>query len=175
MRGSGTRGWADVSPFDYSVEVPWGRRFGPLSATADSFETFVYRIPGSAGSGWWPTTPDSAVVAFTVVGASSLVGVDDPARQLRFAIRIFPSPGTRRITLDLELPVQGRLRATILDVLGRSIARVADGPFEAGAHRLHWDTRGSDGHPCTPGVYFCSVDYAGRAVTKKFALLGGRR
>ena len=174
VRATGTRGWPDVSFFDYSVEVPWGRRFGPLSATADSFETFVYRIPGSGGSGWWPTTADSAVIAFTVVGASSLVGVDDPARQLRLAVRIFPTPGRRRITLDLELPVQGSLRATILDVLGRNIARLADGPFEAGAHQLHWDTRGSDGRACTPGVYFCSVDYAGRAVTKKFVLLGGR-
>jgi hypothetical protein len=172
VRASGTRGWPDVSPFDYSLEVPWGRRFGPLSATADSFETFVYRIPGSGGSGWWPTTADSAAVAFTVVGASSLVGVDDPARQLKLAVRIFPSPGTRRITLDLELPVHARLSATVLDVLGRNVARIADGPFEAGVHQLLWDPKGSDGRACAPGVYFCSVDYAGRTMTKKFVLLG---
>jgi hypothetical protein len=174
VRASGTQGWPDASPFDYSVEVPWGRRFGPLSAAADSFETFVYRIPGSGGSGWWPTTPDAAVIAFTVVGASSLVGVDAPARQLRLAIRSLPNPGTRRITFELELPAQGRVRATILDVLGRSVARLADGTFQAGAHEFHWDAKGSDGRACAPGVYFCSVDYAGRPATQRFVLLGAR-
>lgn len=124
--------------------------------------------------GWWPTTPDSAVIAFTVVGRSSLVGVDDPVRQLKFALRLYPSPSTRRVFLDLELPARGSLRATILDVLGRNVARVADGLYEAGVQRLHWDAKGSDGRACTPGVYFCSVDYAGRVVTRKFILLGGR-
>jgi hypothetical protein len=175
VRASGTSGWPDVNPFDYSVEVPWGRRFGPLSANADSFETFVYRIPGSAGTGWWPTTPDAAVVAFTVVGASDLVSVDDPARQPRLAILIYPSPGSRRITLEIELPVQGRLRATILDVLGRIVARIANAPFEAGDHRLAWDTKGLDGRACAAGVYFCCVEFAGRTVTKKFVVLGAGR
>ncbi len=51
------------------------------------------------------------------------------------------------------LPVEATVRVTLLDVQGRTVARLADGVRGAGVHVLPWDGR-ADGVPLPSGLYF---------------------
>jgi flagellar hook assembly protein FlgD len=44
------------------------------------------------------------------------------------------------------------------DVSGRRVARLADGDFSPGVHRLTWDGRMSTGESVAPGMYFVSME-----------------
>ena len=45
------------------------------------------------------------------------------------------------------------MRLTVIDVQGHRVARLFEGPQEAGAHALVWTGRGEDGEPLSAGVY----------------------
>jgi hypothetical protein len=70
---------------------------------------------------------------------------------------VFPNPATRRATLRVMLPVDGRVAATIYDVSGRQVRSLRDGVFTAGVHHLAWDGRDDAGREVAPGVYLARV------------------
>ena len=59
----------------------------------------------------------------------------------------------------------GRVRLTIIDLAGREVATVMDGPLGAGPHDLHWAPR------CAPGVYFARLQADGVNEVVRFARL----
>jgi murein DD-endopeptidase MepM/ murein hydrolase activator NlpD len=64
----------------------------------------------------------------------------------------FPNPFNPATTIRLELPETHHLTVKVYDVLGREIATMADGAFEAGMHQL---TFNASDRPS--GVYFCRM------------------
>jgi hypothetical protein len=64
----------------------------------------------------------------------------------------FPNPFNPRTTIRLDLPESHQLVVKVYDVLGREIARLADGTFEPGMHQLVFDASDSPS-----GVYFCRM------------------
>lgn len=73
------------------------------------------------------------------------------AEGLRLTAR--PNPSAGAVALDLALDAPGPVRVTVLDMLGRTVARVWDGPLGAGAHALTWDAAA-----VAPGVYAVRVE-----------------
>ena len=70
----------------------------------------------------------------------------------------YPNPASGRVTVPLTLATRGTVAVVAYDALGREVARLADGPFEAGRHAL-----ALDGAALPAGVYVlrASVDAAG--------------
>jgi hypothetical protein len=60
--------------------------------------------------------------------------------------------------------------ARVLDVLGREIARVADGHEPAGSFAMTWNGDGPSG-PVAPGVYFVRFEAGGESVTKRVVVV----
>lgn len=95
----------------------------------------------------------------------------DAARALALSAGPNPLRGEAPLRLDLlldpafaeggaEIPV----RVVVVDVAGRPVAHLADGPLAAGPHVLHWDgRRDRDGRSAPAGVYWLRVDAAGLA------------
>ena len=46
----------------------------------------------------------------------------------------YPNPSRGAVTVPFEVPTSGPVRLSVVDVLGREVAVLADGPHEAGAH-----------------------------------------
>lgn len=82
-----------------------------------------------------------------------------PALALAFA---GSQPAQGRVRFRLALPARGRVTAEVYDLLGRRVARLADGTFEAGEHLLEW------ADAATPGVRFLRVRTAAGERTLRF-------
>ena len=54
------------------------------------------------------------------------------------------------------------MRLTVVDVTGRIVAMLADGPFDAGVHEVRWERAPA------PGIYFAKLEGPNgvRAVTR---------
>ncbi len=80
-----------------------------------------------------------------------------PVNPVRAALSPNPSYGATRVTLSLpgsvrETPVQANAR--VLDVQGRTVRVLHDGPLAHGSTTLTWDGRGDDGRDLGAGLYF---------------------
>jgi len=86
------------------------------------------------------------------------VSVHAGAGPLRFALDVLgPNPVRGRVDFALLLPDAGQVHAAVYDLAGRRVARLADGAFTAGTHRLTWDGTDDRGRATAAGVYFVRV------------------
>lgn len=98
---------------------------------------------------------------------------DDPAQFVWEdgpSMRVAPNPmrNEAQVRLRLDAAAQGGaripVRVWVMDVAGRRVACVCDGPLDAGTHLLRWDGRREcDGRPAPAGVYWVRVDAEGWA------------
>lgn len=85
---------------------------------------------------------------------------------LRFGVPR-PNPSTDGVRLALELPRAGRVRVEVLDLAGRRIATLRDGPAVAGTLEVAWDGRDSSGARVAPGLYLArAATPAGRVAAR---------
>jgi hypothetical protein len=68
-----------------------------------------------------------------------------------------PSPVRREAQVGFTLPANGRVRLTVFDLAGRSVATLVDGEMPAGRHDVPW--RPDSG----PGLYFLRLETPGQA------------
>lgn len=52
---------------------------------------------------------------------------------------VFPNPVTANAQIVIRLPVAAQVRLTVYDAVGRLVASLADGPYEAGEHFINID------------------------------------
>jgi hypothetical protein len=74
---------------------------------------------------------------------------------LLMGVRPNPAQGSCVVSFSIERP--GRATVEVVDVTGRSVATVLDGPVPAGAFEVTWDGRTAGGRPVASGVYFLRV------------------
>ncbi len=99
-------------------------------------------------------------------GATGVVTMPAPIpTEFAFAT-LGPNPFGRSTTLELAVPRPGPVRVRVFDVRGREVARIVDGEIPAGLHRVPWDAAGLAG-----GVYFCRMEAAGFAQSRKLLLV----
>ena len=134
--------------------------------------------------GWTPHTWSfTAIASSTTIEFSSLmnaqvspalddinvglVTTDVPPRAAELSLAIVSrSPAVGPVTFAYSLPVSGRGTLWVTDVLGRSVATLADGELPAGQQFAHWSGAGA-----TPGLYFVTLRSAGGVLARRFAVL----
>ena len=77
-----------------------------------------------------------------------------------------PNPFNPSTSISFSLPVSQYIRLEIFNLLGQSVAVLADGEFPAGSHELAWD-----GSSAPTGVYFYRLSSAAQTITRKMMLL----
>jgi hypothetical protein len=86
-----------------------------------------------------------------------------------------PNPARGPTRLSFTLPVAaaggGGVRLVICGTDGRLVRTLLEGSVPAGPHEVVWDTQGDDGRPVAPGVYFCRLEWMGRTLERKLAVL----
>ncbi|WP_420457629.1 M64 family metallopeptidase [Rubrivirga sp.] len=102
--------------------------------------------------------------AWTVRGTAT--GAEgDPERVTRLGVPR-PNPVRASTRLSFWLAAPARARLSVVDVLGREVAVVADGPRAAGAHGVDWAPGA-----LPAGVYLVRLDAAGVVATRALTLL----
>jgi photosystem II stability/assembly factor-like uncharacterized protein len=83
-----------------------------------------------------------------------------------YALSVYPNPFNPETTLAFDVPMMGRLRIAVYDVLGREVRVLADKVFAQGAHRIQFD-----GSALPSGAYFVRLDAGAISRTQKILLL----
>ena len=82
----------------------------------------------------------------------------------------YPNPFNPETNIPFALPVRANVKLTVFDVLGREVATLADGSFDAGVH-----TVALNGSELSSGVYFYTLKAEGGAEnftsTRKLVLM----
>jgi hypothetical protein len=97
----------------------------------------------------------AAVGPGQVVNADASVSVEGDPPPLPLVAELlqnYPNPFNPSTTVQVNLAEAHRLRLTVYDLLGREVAPLADGVFEAGRHTFAFDASASPS-----GVYFCRM------------------
>ncbi|NUN70747.1 MAG: T9SS type A sorting domain-containing protein [Bacteroidetes bacterium] len=77
----------------------------------------------------------------------------------------YPNPFNPATTIPFTLQRAAQVTVQVYDLLGRSIARLTDGEYEAGAHQLRWDAAGH-----ASGVYLYRLTAGGKSVAGRMVL-----
>jgi arylsulfotransferase ASST len=115
-----------------------GERELLIDRTAVVGRAYQYRIVGTMTDG-------KRVV-------SNPVGVSSAAR-----LEVSPTPSSGETRIAYFLPREARIRVSVLDAQGRSVAVLASGWVPAGHYRADWDGRGPRG-AAPAGLYFVRLD-----------------
>lgn len=79
----------------------------------------------------------------------------------------YPNPFSTRTTVAFDLPVASEVSATVYDVRGAEVARLAsERPYPAGTHTLEWDAMG-----LASGTYLLRVTADGASAVTKMMLV----
>ena len=94
---------------------------------------------------------------YRLPGSAVLSSVAPPTE---FALKPIAQPlGRGPVTLELAIPGPGMLRAEIFSLDGRRVRAVPPAAFNAGVHRITWDTLTDEGHRAPVGMYFVRVQF----------------
>ncbi len=78
----------------------------------------------------------------------------------------YPNPFNPITTIEFELPVSGKIRLSLYDVLGREVKEIASGIFDAGNYKIKLDASN-----LTSGVYYYKLVANDFVSVKKLILL----
>src|SRR5690606_32646689 len=96
---------------------------------------------------------------YSIAGHRLIPGIVDVSSEAgeakKSGIRLgnYPNPFRGSTTITIAAADAGPRIITIVDVLGRTVATLANEPLPAGQHTFFWDGRGM-----APGLYFAVVD-----------------
>ena len=80
---------------------------------------------------------------------------------------LYPNPlAGDALTVTFDVPNGGAARIDVVDLLGRTVAVLADGPVAAGSHRAEFSTRG-----LSTGIYFVRLTADGVTQTQKLTVV----
>ncbi len=78
----------------------------------------------------------------------------------------FPNPFNPTTRIQFSIPGSGFVRVVVRDILGREVKTLAASVLSAGLHAVAWDGVGA-----SSGVYFYSVEFGGKKLTRRMMLL----
>jgi subtilisin family serine protease len=146
------------------------------SGPGGPFENIALAVPNTGTYDWTVTGPttssaylrviahdtnanvgsDLSDAAFDIIGPLSVPGDDAPAPTFALA-RLSPNPTSGGTQVGFAVPRESRVRLSIHDLQGRTVAVLMDGIVPAGHHRATWEGR-LGGSRAPAGLYFVCYD-----------------
>lgn len=108
---------------------------------------------------------DVSDAAFAIASATAVYGAEVTAFSLA---PVTPNPmrGTGRV--EFALPRPAEVRVSVLDLMGREVMVLAQGPYEAGRHNVAF--KESSSGALNAGLYFVQLRVAGQTFMRRFAV-----
>ena len=141
------------------------------------YDTFLQ--PGYGYRGAWSVYPyfasdkiilsdmQSGLFVFNLDDATVAIEPSPTGIPMAFTLgAAYPNPFTEATTLPFTLDAPADIRLVLFDAVGREVAIVAEGAYEAGTH-----TPSVDGSGLPSGVYLARLTAGGRSTTQRLTLL----
>jgi hypothetical protein len=112
---------------------------------------------------------DAEVSATVHVRGEGFTLAADPSQSTlprEFSVAAYPNPFNPTTEITIDLPTAAPLYVTVYNSLGEVMQTLADSPFPAGSHRIHFD--GSD---FSTGIYFVQATAGAQARVVKAVLM----
>jgi choice-of-anchor B domain-containing protein len=119
-----------------------------------------------------PTIVEAAVDDIAVYDsvAGTVTTPPPTSATLQFA-RPQPNPSFANVRLELELPVEGEAHIEVLDLSGRRVRTLWNGPAAAGRLPLDWDGTDAGGRRVPAGVYYARARTTAGTTQTRFVRL----
>jgi hypothetical protein len=148
----------------YKDEAPW-----PVEpdSTGRSLVPSNLQVYGN------PNEPEYWTVSSNRYGSPA---ADDAATGVEFHAHVspdgfvleqnFPNPFNPATNVRFSLPRRSFLKLSIMDAMGKEVARIAHGYFQEGMHSIKWDAS-----ELASGLYFCRLDAGNLSQVRKMVLI----
>ncbi|MEO1477804.1 MAG: S8 family serine peptidase [Bacteroidota bacterium] len=83
----------------------------------------------------------------------------------------YPNPFASSTRIDFSLAEDRAVTLTVLDIMGREVARLVDGQRTAGAHSVTWDAVDAQGRAVAAGVYVYHLQAGDYSESKRLVVL----
>ncbi len=98
--------------------------------------------------------------------------LQQPVLPANFALfQNYPNPFNPETTIEFALAARANVKLEVFDLLGRSVAQLTNGVYEAGRHRLHWNGAGRSGVSAPSGIYFYRLSTPDFVQTRRMLLM----
>jgi predicted lipoprotein with Yx(FWY)xxD motif len=158
---------------DGTGAAQWTSNGAPL-CTVHNDQEFPTMASDGAGGAWvaWQDfrTGTSQDIYASRVNPSGIV-LAVPSGGASWTSRVWPDPFFDRVEMEFVAPAATKVHETVIDLQGRVVRDLGASSLSAGAHRLAWDGRASDGRPVGVGIYFLRVDAAEIAINQRVVRL----
>lgn len=145
----------------------------PIAANADGTVVLVWEDQrnGAADVYGQNVNPDGTLGPQSV----STVDQDDPlgpSLPTAFAVHAnAPNPFNPQTTITYDLPRASHVTLRVLDLAGRRVRTLVDGPLPAAQHRAIWDGTDDAGRRQPSGVYYYQLVTEDRVATRKMTMV----
>lgn len=139
---------------NYNPLVPFSITSGFL-AGVNHLDFAINNFPSSGSN------PTGLRVDGLSATATALVSVEGASARAFRMLAPRPAPARGRVHLAFDVPRPGFVRASIRDLAGRVVWRLADREFPAGRSELVWEGQSPRSGRAAPGVYFAEIEYEG--------------
>jgi len=93
------------------------------------------------------------------------LGSGDMEVDVKNSFQIFPNPAYSFTTILISLEQKESVTVKLVDMTGRVIAILADGPFEKGKNEIEWNA-----NEISPGIYFMTLEAGDILQTEKIII-----
>ncbi len=136
-------------------------------STSDLPDDFVYALAVDAHGNKWIGTGSGGLALYREGGVRTQVEARLDEKSERFSLsQNYPNPFNPQTTISYELPKAGVITLQVYDVLGRTVATLAQSERRsAGVHQTTFDVQNFPS-----GLYFYRLEAEGFVATKKMVL-----
>jgi hypothetical protein len=86
-------------------------------------------------------------------------------------VAVAPNPTQGVARIDFKVAHEARVRLSVLDVLGRRVAQLADAVYRPGRYQAVWDGRNDRGGAPPAGLYFVRYEWPGQHSVRRLLLV----
>ena len=172
--GFGARVEIEVGGETWIAEIGGGSSYGCQNASEAHFGLAAAAMVDRIGVTW----PGGRYQELLNIPANqTLLVLEDtassrsPAPVAEAGIGIRPNPVVQSTSIEIELPRRSSVRVVIYDAAGTLVAKLHDGPLEAGRHGVAWNAVDDSGKRCTAGIYPVEVTIDGRHFAERILLI----
>ena len=83
----------------------------------------------------------------------------------------YPNPFNPNTTISYELPQDGLVNITVMDLAGRQVASLVSGEKRSGTHSIKWNSTNDSGQKVSAGMYYYKIQVGDFTETRKMTLL----
>ncbi|MCC6649753.1 MAG: hypothetical protein IT348_01235 [Candidatus Eisenbacteria bacterium] len=125
--------------------------------------------------GYFSVAGGKLATSISLWHASAVLAVDEPlVGSMSVAIKAaspYPVPAAGRVQLNFALPQAGPSRVDVLEVTGRRVRTLQNGPLSEGPHTIVWDGCDERGVRLASGVYFMRMSQGSAVAMRRVVLV----